>query len=189
LAEWSSGPTLEKLTDVLLSHSDAASSSSSKRESATRLEAAGRLLRVPFVTVFEYLRVGLCCGHPICCLQQARLTWNSGCSCLLHVASKLHACAAQFLQLVAEALRPLGRGAAFYLAAAVSDFFVPWSEMVQALDVSQDALHASKSGADVQMQQPDRLPDPAVAISQRLQTSAHLRRQSTRCSRRPGPTP
>ena len=36
----------------------------------------------------------------------------------------------QFLQLIAETLRPLGRGAAFYLAAAVSDFFVPWSEMV-----------------------------------------------------------
>jgi hypothetical protein len=38
--------------------------------------------------------------------------------------------APQFLQLIAEALRPLGRRAAFYLAAAVSDFFVPWAEMV-----------------------------------------------------------
>lgn len=36
----------------------------------------------------------------------------------------------QFLQLIAEALRPLGPRAAFYLAAAVSDFFVPWADMV-----------------------------------------------------------
>jgi hypothetical protein len=38
----------------------AAGGSSGARESAARLEAAGQLLRVPFVTVFEYLRVGLC---------------------------------------------------------------------------------------------------------------------------------
>ncbi len=39
----------------------------------------------------------------------------------------------QFLQVIAEAVRPLGRRAAFYLAAAVSDFFVPWADMVRAL--------------------------------------------------------
>lgn len=41
----------------------------------------------------------------------------------------------QFLQVIAEAVRPLGRRAAFYLAAAVSDFFVPWADMVCALSV------------------------------------------------------
>lgn len=36
----------------------------------------------------------------------------------------------QYLRAIAEALRPCGRAAAFYLAAAVSDFFIPWKDMV-----------------------------------------------------------
>ena len=37
----------------------------------------------------------------------------------------------QYLRAIAEVLRPCGRDAAFYLAAAVSDFFVPWRDMVR----------------------------------------------------------
>ncbi len=40
-------------------------------------------------------------------------------------------CVRQYLRAIAEALRPCGRAAAFYLAAAVSDFFIPWSDMVR----------------------------------------------------------
>ena len=36
----------------------------------------------------------------------------------------------QSLRTIAEQLRPLGRHAVFYLAAAVSDFYIPWSQMV-----------------------------------------------------------
>ena len=37
----------------------------------------------------------------------------------------------QYLRAIAEELRPHGRDAAFYLAAAVSDFFIPWRDMVR----------------------------------------------------------
>ena len=36
----------------------------------------------------------------------------------------------QFLKVTAGCLRCCGRHAAFYLAAAVSDFYIPWSQMV-----------------------------------------------------------
>lgn len=36
----------------------------------------------------------------------------------------------QILQLIAVSLRSLGLSAMFYLAAAVSDFYVPWESMV-----------------------------------------------------------
>lgn len=36
----------------------------------------------------------------------------------------------QMLQMVATSLRSLGAHAMFYLAAAVSDFYVPWKSMV-----------------------------------------------------------
>ena len=39
--------------------------------------------------------------------------------------------ALQSLRTIAEALRPLGRHAVFYLAAAVSDFYIPWPQMVR----------------------------------------------------------
>ncbi len=39
--------------------------------------------------------------------------------------------AAQFLEEVARAVRPLGRGALLYLAAAVSDFYLPWADMAE----------------------------------------------------------
>ena len=39
----------------------------------------------------------------------------------------------QSLRAIAQQLRPLGRNAAFYLAAAVSDFYIPWPQMVRAL--------------------------------------------------------
>ncbi|CAL8463214.1 g2748 [Coccomyxa elongata] len=37
----------------------------------------------------------------------------------------------QCLRVIAAGLRPCGRLAAFYLAAAVSDFYIPWSQMVE----------------------------------------------------------
>jgi hypothetical protein len=37
----------------------------------------------------------------------------------------------QCLRVISAELRPWGRRAAFYLAAAVSDFYIPWSSMVE----------------------------------------------------------
>ena len=37
----------------------------------------------------------------------------------------------QSLKTIAEALNPLGPRACFYLAAAVSDFYLPWTDMVR----------------------------------------------------------
>lgn len=38
--------------------------------------------------------------------------------------------AVQILQLIASSMSSLGSNALFYLAAAVSDFYVPWESMV-----------------------------------------------------------
>lgn len=38
----------------------------------------------------------------------------------------------QYLHAIARALAPGGPAVLFYLAAAVSDFFMPWAEMVRA---------------------------------------------------------
>lgn len=38
--------------------------------------------------------------------------------------------ATQYLKAIGEALAPLGSQALFYLAAAVSDFYLPWSQLV-----------------------------------------------------------
>jgi phosphopantothenate-cysteine ligase len=39
----------------------------------------------------------------------------------------------QSLRVIAMALEPLGPTACFYLAAAVSDFYLPWADMVNVL--------------------------------------------------------
>jgi phosphopantothenate-cysteine ligase len=51
------------------------------------------------------------------------------------------------LRAVSQALRPLGRNALLYLAAAVSDFFVPPARMVEHKIQSTDAVAAAKSKA------------------------------------------
>ena len=47
------------------------------------------------------------------------------------ISGLTHWCIVQTLRIIAEQLRPLGRRAAFYLAAAVSDFYIPWPQMVR----------------------------------------------------------
>lgn len=98
------------------------------------------LLRLPFETLFEYLKV----RHRL--VQEnskARVqpplsvepSMSSHLSCI-HSCCTLasHArTSMQSLRTIAAQLRPLGRQAAFYLAAAVSDFYIPWPQMVRAL--------------------------------------------------------
>ena len=55
------------------------------------------------------------------------------CATASHQRLKLRGGRMQSLRAIAEELRPLGRHAAFYLAAAVSDFYIPWPQMVCAL--------------------------------------------------------
>ena len=43
-------------------------------------------------------------------------------------------CFMQYLQCVSDCLKPCGKQAAFFLAAAVSDFFLPWKQMVSCTD-------------------------------------------------------
>ena len=53
--------------------------------------------------------------------------------CVQATRLKLRGGQVQSLRAIAEELRPLGRHAAFYLAAAVSDFYIPWPQMVRLL--------------------------------------------------------
>ena len=48
----------------------------------------------------------------------------------------------QSLKVIATALEPLGPTACFYLAAAVSDFYLPWADMVSVHASSAVARHS-----------------------------------------------
>jgi len=39
----------------------------------------------------------------------------------------------QYLKAIGKALSPLGHQVVFYLAAAVSDFYLPWTELVRCI--------------------------------------------------------
>jgi hypothetical protein len=47
--------------------------------------------------------------------------------------------------MIAETLQPVGAYAMFYLAAAVSDFYQPWSQLVRALEMCPPPLNAPMS--------------------------------------------
>ncbi|KAL3139989.1 hypothetical protein ABBQ38_004275 [Trebouxia sp. C0009 RCD-2024] len=97
-----SAQLLDILTDVLVDSDKAGNGVHVKDEASAILQTAvrkarecneqGTLLRIPYITLFEYL---------------------------------------QFLRCISDNLRPCGKRAAFFLAAAVSDFFLPWSQMVE----------------------------------------------------------
>ncbi|TYH88137.1 hypothetical protein ES332_D01G167200v1 [Gossypium tomentosum] len=74
---------------VRQSHSEAVKGTIRDHHAAV---ADGILLKLPFVTIFEYL---------------------------------------QMLKIISSSMRTLGPRAMFYLAAAVSDFYVPWKSMVE----------------------------------------------------------
>ena len=102
------------------------------------------LLRLPFETLFEYLKV----TRPVCVmLGFCAADHKQGRSIFLapnppRLYRELEQLdrvrgmnvALQSLRSIAEALRPLGRHAVFYLAAAVSDFYIPWPQMVSPIN-------------------------------------------------------
>eukprot|EP00850_Spirogloea_muscicola_P024435 SM000819S22597 [mRNA] locus=s819:22:1351:+ [translate_table: standard] len=116
----------------------------------------GRLLHLTFTTLYDYLQVRLCrpsaaASRPShnCLIAEAgnaraqstaeaqhwehRVEVSGESRIQTSAIEELTAAAAelQLLRLVAEALQPLGRAAAFYLAAAVSDFYLPWAAMAE----------------------------------------------------------
>ncbi|KAK9834914.1 hypothetical protein WJX81_008277 [Elliptochloris bilobata] len=83
-----------------------------------------------------------------------------------------------YLRAIAEALRPCGQGAAFYLAAAVSDFFIPWQEMaehkIQSAGVG-DQLHLTLQKTPKMLGDLRRLWAPeAFVISFKLETDENV---------------
>lgn len=81
-------------------------------ERQQRSDREGRLCRIEFTTLFEYL---------------------------------------QYLRAIAEAVATLGPSAMFYLAAAVSDFYIPWSRLAEHKIQSDDGpltLHLEKAGRE-----------------------------------------
>jgi hypothetical protein len=118
------------------------------------------LLTIPFTTIFEYLQAswGLCGpleGSPLYAMGWGSLPAQpchtrpapTGCQPAAALARGLGAgesqtpspparptgpnpAAAQHLRSVAQAAAPLDGGCMFYLAAAVSDFYIPWASLV-----------------------------------------------------------
>lgn len=62
---------------------------------------------------------------------------------------KLRGGQVQSLRAIAQQLRPLGRHAALYLAAAVSDFYIPWPQMVRALPPRISAAQVESTGGRI----------------------------------------
>ncbi len=54
---------------------------------------------------------------------------HTTCSCAAQRTSCTAPALLQYLRLIAELLQPYGSQAMFYLAAAVSDFYVPWGQL------------------------------------------------------------
>ena len=129
-----SAQLLDILTDVLVDSDKAGSGVHVKDEASAILQTAvrkarecneqGTLLRIPYITLFEYLQVRSYGCFDDCC----KLVNVPPVVVLNSVASSL-----QYLKYISEKLRPCGKRAAFFLAAAVSDFFLPWSQMVGAV--------------------------------------------------------
>ena len=118
---------------------------------AAAVLAEGRYLHLPYTTLFEYLAVGVAGvgvwvgggggggeGVRVGLQRTLRLRCRSlplhtGCCPLLPRCARItrHSPAhPQYLRAIAAALQPAGAAALFYLAAAVSDFYMPWADMV-----------------------------------------------------------
>ncbi len=111
---------------------------------ACEAEEAGLLLRLHFTTLFEYLKVRSR-RRLLITAQYEKPRLNIACTW----TSRLYNCATQqmmaasvpfrtpvcgvpqSLKAIAGALEPLGPTACFYMAAAVSDFYLPWADMAQ----------------------------------------------------------
>ena len=128
-----SAQLLDILTDVLVDSDKAGSGVHVRDEASAILQTAvrkarecneqGTLLRIPYITLFEYLQVA-CCFWP----QECQCTLSK---CKLQLADQRCPASVQYLRCISDHLRPCGTRAAFFLAAAVSDFFLPWSQMVR----------------------------------------------------------
>ncbi|KAJ0025387.1 hypothetical protein Pint_08268 [Pistacia integerrima] len=104
--------------------------------------AGGFLLKLPFTTIFEYLQVHFSqtlIFYPFFMINDGNANFPPdfffkiaipGRSFLLFI-EYLVLYYEQMLQMVAVSLRSLGPLAMFYLAAAVSDFYVPWKSMAE----------------------------------------------------------
>lgn len=105
----------------------------------------GTLLRIPYITLFEYLQVTTGIVKLLITFQIATTATSSQLDCL-SAAAALTVWATkcklklmqylQYLKTISDCLRPCGKKAAFYLAAAVSDFFLPWKQMVSNIAAS-----------------------------------------------------
>lgn len=95
-------------------------------------------MKLPFTTIFEYLQVSteICtlCINFITFIKFKMFFFNIIISFnykMIHflIINVLYY-NLQILRLIATSLKILGPNAMFYLAAAVSDFYVPWESMV-----------------------------------------------------------
>jgi hypothetical protein len=78
----------------------------------------GSLLKLPFTTIFEYLQVLYLWLLPRITYQSDK-NWKTW-----------HVIGLQLLRMVGTSVSSVGLRGMFYLAAAVSDFYVPWDSMV-----------------------------------------------------------
>ncbi len=102
-----------------------------------RCREAGTLLTIKYDTIFQYLAVSSKWDRTVVTQGFCSLPmWGRqrGLSSLPvpydNCRPTTNPTPPQYLRVVAEALRPLGPRAMFYLAAAVSDFYIPWGQLV-----------------------------------------------------------
>ena len=139
-----SAQLLDILTDVLVDDDKHGKGVHVKDEASAILQTAvrkarecneqGTLLRIPYITLFEYLQVTTSMSASVLDIVQQQLE---------HFGHRLMLpWCLQYLRTISDSIRPCGKRAAFYLAAAVSDFFLPWKQMVSTLQ----PLHTIRTG-------------------------------------------
>ncbi|KAJ9523613.1 hypothetical protein QJQ45_007313 [Haematococcus lacustris] len=121
---------------------------------AVASDQTGVLLSIPFETIFDYLQ------HLMPFTYRPPAT----------------AAAAQCLRSVALALAPCGAQVLFYLAAAVSDFYLPWAEL------AEHKIQSSEGGLDLQLRKVPKMLGlltrqwcpAAMVVSFKLETDTHI---------------
>ncbi|KAJ9523342.1 hypothetical protein QJQ45_005381 [Haematococcus lacustris] len=121
---------------------------------AVASDQTGVLLSIPFETIFDYLQ------------RLAPFTYRPPAT----------AAAAQCLRSVALALAPCGAQVLFYLAAAVSDFYLPWAEL------AEHKIQSSEGGLDLQLRKVPKMLGlltrqwcpGAMVVSFKLETDTHI---------------
>eukprot|EP00798_Chlamydomonas_sp_ICE-L_P011496 gene11496-34213_t len=101
-----------------------------------RIKASNLLLSISFETIFQYLQsnllLSISSNRAVAAAgMKKRLQRIKESNLLLSISFETIFLYLQYLRTLSVAMQPFGPQVMFYLAAAVSDFYIPWSELAE----------------------------------------------------------